>query len=119
MFPELFNDRALIEYYARWVRRTLCLIGTVLRNENHEQEIREISEWMLMHATPGNYDSRDPGNEESSQERSFENLCVLMQDNGVGNPKGETVYAFYTRIQYLNKKFKTKSQNDGTKPRNR
>jgi hypothetical protein len=110
MFPELFNDRGLIEYYQYLVERNLLIIAMVIREEDHAEELAEINEWLLMQNLPNNYDPNSTENEEVGITKRYDSLCVLMQDNGVGNPKGETVNAFYSRVDYLKKKFKPKSK---------
>lgn len=107
MFPELFNDRALIEFYEKKVRQALCVIGSLLREEDHSEELAEIEEWLMLQALPGIHTPNNPANEEIKQRRTFENLCVLMEDNGVGNPREQTVYSFYSRIVHLKNKNKS------------
>jgi len=51
----------------------------------------------------------DPNSEESDligNDRHFEELAASMEDNGVNSPKNLTVFEFYSRIVYFEKKAK-------------
>lgn len=47
-------------------------------------------------------------------ERSFAELCAVLEDNGTAAPQQLTVYEFLARAAYCEKKFKAKTQNAQT-----
>lgn len=60
---------------------------------------------MIEQHAPSNYNGQDPENILNRQDKSFERVCISMEDNGVSNPKNLTEYEFYSRISYLEEKF--------------
>jgi hypothetical protein len=54
--------------------------------------------------TPKNFDSTDADNYIKRLELSFETLCASMEDLGVKAPHELSVFQFYNRLVYFEKK---------------
>ena len=57
-------------------------------------------------------DPHNPENVIKASEESFEDVCTVMQENGVVNPKDLTEFEFYSKLRYYEKKH---SKNGGSK----
>lgn len=66
--------------------------------------IKQIDDWQLSLMAPKNFDSTDTDNYIKRIELSFENLCTSMEDLGVEKPWDLSVFQFYTRLTYFEKK---------------
>lgn len=53
---------------------------------------------------PKNFDNSDPDNYIKRMELSFENLCTALEELGVKDPAELSVFQFYNKITYFEKK---------------
>lgn len=68
------------------------------------QLIDQIDRWQLALIAPKNFDSNDVENYIKKIELSFETLCASLEDLGVRDPGSLTVFQFYSRLLYFEKK---------------
>lgn len=66
--------------------------------------IKQIDDWQLSLIAPKNFDSQDVDNYIKTIELSFEALIASMEDLGVERPEDLTIFQFYTRLTYFEKK---------------
>lgn len=53
-----------------------------------------------------NFNPHEEGSVVISSESGFENACAILEEHGVSEPWGLTEYQFYSRMRYLEKKYK-------------
>jgi hypothetical protein len=83
------------------------------RTDKLVNEIKAIDQYQLSLMTPKNFDSQDPENLVSKMEKAFESVCAALESNGVVNPKKLTVFEFYSRVYFFEKKIKPKTKFNG------
>jgi hypothetical protein len=66
--------------------------------------IQQVENWQLALIAPKNFDSADVDNYVKRLELSFESLCTSMEELGVVTPGELTVFQFYTKLTYFEKK---------------
>lgn len=66
--------------------------------------VRDIEEYQVALITPKNFDGDDPENFIKNLESSFEAICTSLEELGVHKPHELTVFQFYSKIQYFEKK---------------
>ncbi len=71
-------------------------------------EIIRYSNWFLDHNKPKSFSPMNKENDLIKQEQEFESMCAALEENGVKDAKDMTVYQFYSRIKYYEKKSKNK-----------
>lgn len=67
-------------------------------------EITKHSEWFLDRNKPKSFNPYNKENELIRHEQEFESMCAALEENGVKDAKELTVYEFYSRISYYDKK---------------
>lgn len=67
-------------------------------------EITRHSEWFLDHNKPKNFNPYNKENELIRHEQEFQSMCAALEENGVKDAKELTVFEFYSRISYYDKK---------------
>ena len=88
-----------------------CKQVTKGRDAQVEQMIRSITAWQLDLIAPKNFETADPDNYVKRIELSFENVCTALEELGVKDPAELTVFQFYNKVVYFEKK-KTKQQTE-------
>lgn len=66
--------------------------------------IKDIDDFQLSLIKPKNFDSSDPENVIKSIEIAFENVCTTLEELGVASPSTLSVFSFYSKIAYFEKK---------------
>jgi hypothetical protein len=66
--------------------------------------IQQVENWQLALIAPKNFDSTDVDNYIKRLELSFESLVTSMEELGVTKPGDLTVFQFYTKLTYFEKK---------------
>lgn len=102
-FPEYFGEDIpyldkIREYYYLKVRRSL--------GENVDRMMEAVAEFFLERQKPTIF---DPNNENCTligSDRHFEEVVASMEDNGMHGVKELTVFEFYSKIAYYEKKAK-------------
>jgi hypothetical protein len=82
------------------------LICKILFTQGEEKQLQRIKdiEFELM-AKPENFDVYDPENIIKRSDDQYAEMVALMEDNGATNAQDLTEYEFYTRVDYLKRKF--------------
>jgi hypothetical protein len=73
-------------------------------NARTQELIDQVERWQLALIAPKNFDSMDTDNYIKRIELSFESLCTSMEELGVASPGDLTVFQFYTKLTYFEKK---------------
>ena len=72
-------------------------------------ELYKIRDYFLGSMTPKNFDPFDSGNDIIKHDKEFEAMCSSMEEAGMNEAKNLTVFEFYSRIEYFEKKNKPKN----------
>lgn len=71
-------------------------------------EIQKHAQFFVDHNTPKSFNPYSPDNVLLSQEQDFESMCAALEENGVKDAGLMTVFEFYSRVKYFEKKSKPK-----------
>lgn len=103
-FPEKFGDDSANYFHelARKVRLQCRYLVT--GDKDTLEQIAQVDNWQVAQALPKNFDSTDVDNYIKRIEISFESLCTSMEELGVAKPGDLSVFQFYTKLTYFEKK---------------
>lgn len=73
----------------------------------HIDRLEVIKNYFLDQKKPNKFNPYEPDNILMYSENTFEELVNTMQENGSPNPKEMTEFEWYSKIRYLEKKYKT------------
>lgn len=73
-------------------------------NDKDAKALEEVYDYFLRRNTPLCFNPYDEKSILIHGEKEFEEMCNSMEDNGVENIKECTVFEFYSKVQYLEKK---------------
>lgn len=108
-FPEKFaSDSAQeLNYYSNVKRKILSELNLLLEpdKEVHKKELQRAYDFFTSIIRPKIFTS-SPQNYLITQEKQFEELICVLEDNGTMNAKGLTVLEFMKRTEFIEKKFK-------------
>lgn len=76
--------------------------------EGDAERMEQISNEML--GSPRRFDPWDQDNIVMTAERNFEEMCTVLQENGIQQPKELTEFEFYSKMRYYEKKYKKHGQ---------
>lgn len=76
------------------------------RSPEVQRLINDILEYQLAMMSPRNFDTQDENNIIKAMEISFENVCTTLEELGISDPYNLTVFSFYSKIAYFEKKNK-------------
>lgn len=82
----------------------LVKIEKELGEKNVDELYNRIIEYFLQKSKPHIFDPHDENCVVFMYDREIEELCISMEENGINNPKDLTVFEFYSRIRYYEKK---------------
>jgi hypothetical protein len=110
-FPSRFNDVGSANILAEIKRESLKVIqrvkadfeGNYEEAEKLEKTIRGINDYLLS-MTPSENFTNSSDNVIKKIDKSFEFVCTSMEELGVNNPKGLTVFEFYSKVEYFKSK---------------
>lgn len=119
-FPGEFSDGSS-NYFYELQRKSILKLKvvrisqTLKASDIHEasklrETIKQIEQWELSLHSPKNFDNQSPDYFIKKIEKSFESLCIALEENGVQSPKKLTLFEFYSRLEYFKKKRKQKSK---------
>lgn len=110
VFPKIFDDATVKDYYDRLRKRTLLVLqGIVDGVASVRDDIERLTDDLLVWSRPTEFEGRE--NAEVRYDRQFENVCVVMAQHLHLNPKDYTVQEYFCAYEYildLNKKNKSK-----------
>ncbi len=69
-----------------------------------DETLAAIAEYFLERDKPNTFDPRDENCVTIEADKSFEEVCASMEDNGIQNVKSLSCYEWYAKIQYFEKK---------------
>jgi hypothetical protein len=108
-FPEKFaNDTANdLNYYSNIKRKMLAELQLLLEPESqtHQKQLQQAYDYFTSLMKPKIFTS-SPSNYLVVQEKQFEELVCVLEDNGTMNAKSLTVLEFMKRTEFIEKKFK-------------
>ena len=76
--------------------------------ETYIKAINNINAHFLSLTKPKNLDGESKDNIVVQYQLQFEELCVAVMANGIQDPKGMTVFRFYSALKYFETKKKAK-----------
>lgn len=107
-FPAWFQESDL-NYLDKLKKYTRARINYELtHDQRYLDEILRYADFFLEVNKPKNFNPFDTNNDLIIQEQEFEAMCAALEENGVKDAKGMTVFSFYSRILYYDKKAKKK-----------
>lgn len=109
VFPKIFDDATVKDYYDRLRKRTLLVLQGIVEGIGGVQgDIDRLTDDLLVWSRPAEFEGRE--NAEVRYDKQFEKICVVMAQNLHTDPKRYTVQEYFSAYEYimdLNKK-KTK-----------
>lgn len=72
--------------------------------EDNHPLLKQIADYFLNMSKPKCFNPYSEDNILIAEEKEFEEICNSMEDNGVNNVRESTVFEFYAKVQYLEKK---------------
>lgn len=107
-FPEYFSDDALVNLLAQLQQKNALQLQYLLTEENAIlPRVTEIEKHLLSTAAPQNFDLNDPKNAVYQHESAFEALCTQLEDAGAQSVATLSVFSFYHKVRYYDRKFKS------------
>lgn len=79
-------------------------------NEDSKTKANKIERDLLEQNLPKNFNPEDPANILKKQLSVYSDICITLESYGCQNPKNLTVFDFYSRIKYYEKKAKATNQ---------
>ncbi len=91
--------------------QTIELLKYIIEDdESHLDKFKEHERSLLENYEIRSYDPTDRKNFLRGQEAEFENLCLLMENNGFANPKQKTVKEWFHAVEYLEQKARSNNK---------
>jgi hypothetical protein len=78
--------------------------------QKNNKELQAISAYFINVYQPRKFSTEDSKSVLIEADKSFEETCFILQNNGVGNPKEMPIIEFNSMLVSLEKKFKTKPE---------
>jgi hypothetical protein len=104
--PTFFNDADSYELFG-FIKNKIALLAKAAQYEEIPTEIqdrlKEIDAFLAKKNAPDNFDSDDPENVMLTCDTNFEQLCAVLEGNGVSDSRNLTVLQFYVRLEHFRK----------------
>lgn len=68
----------------------------------------KFRDYFLENNQPKSFNPFNSDNELARSDVQFENMCAALEENGVKDASGMTIFEFYSRVKYFEKKSKAK-----------
>lgn len=107
-FPESFSDMERLEGLDKLRKRTLALLKCIIDgtlNERNE-EIERIDKYFATTYDSKNFNGSASRNVFISIDNSFEDVCFILESNGVHRPKEIPIYEFQRKLSMIKKQTK-------------
>lgn len=108
VFPKIFDDATVKDYYDRLRKRTLLVLQGIVEGIGGVQgDIDRLTDDLLVWSRPAEFEGRE--NAEVRYDKQFEKICVVMAQNLHNDPKRYTVQEYFSAYEYIlesNKKHK-------------
>lgn len=101
-FPKVFNDANVKEYYDILRRRSLAILGAIIRDEERPGTTDEVDKWttaLITYSKPQMFTG--PEGVEVQFDRQFEDLCLVLSEQVHVNSKALTVLEFYNAFEFV------------------
>lgn len=101
-FPEQFADSQVKEYYDLLRKRTLAILGNIIKGTDRPDETPEIERLttaLITYSNPKSFAGTD--SEEIQFDRQFENLCLVLSEQLNVRPKEYSVLEFYNAFDFV------------------
>lgn len=72
--------------------------------DNQQKKVQDIEDFLLAFNPPDLF--RGSGRVLIQVDKAFENLCTVLEEAGINAPKKLSVYEFYSKVEYFEKKNK-------------
>ena len=108
-FPGVLDSAAEKEYYSRLLQKTRLQLNAVAYEQDYSKEIEEIDNYLLDMYRPKAF--HGPQGVEVNFFRSFQDNCVLINQNTNLDADRLTVIEFLQTLDYLKRQFKKIKQN--------
>ena len=110
-FPEKFSEAEELSFYYT-IQKQLDADLEALIDPTKENEAaaarNDALQYMALVTKPKSF-LNSPNSYLIAQDKSFEALCCIMEDNGTVNAKALTTYEFFNRSEYCEKKYKAQN----------
>lgn len=73
--------------------------------EEGAKELERLETYFLDHQRPLKFNPYEADNVVLERELSFEEVCAIMEENGVAQPKKLTEWEFYSRLVYYQNRY--------------
>lgn len=109
-FPKMTDSVKIKEFYTQMKKRTKLILQSVItQTEGIEDQINEITEFMLASMKPKNFFGSS--GVEVKMKKGFEETCLLLRQNHVcDDPKSMTVLAYYQALELIRQQMKQRSK---------
>lgn len=108
VFPKIFDDATVKDYYDRLRKRTLLVLQGIVEGIGGVQgDIDRLTDDLLVWSRPAEFEGRE--NAEVRYDKQFDRICVVMAQNLHNDPKRYTVQEYFSAYEYIlesNKKHK-------------
>ena len=95
-------------YFDNLLSRTQIVLKKILGIDVAKMDEERVEGYFEIAMKP-KYLIQNKMNEVISMEKSFEATCAVLEDNGISNPKRLTIFEFFSKVEFLETKFKTKN----------
>lgn len=109
-FPDKFDDTEDLNFASNLQRRIEAELMAMIDPAYEEEAARArkaTDEYFMLIIKPKDFSNR-PDGYVIQQERAFEELCCVLEDNGSTNSRHLTVFEFLNRAAYVERKYKPK-----------
>lgn len=105
-----FDDSSTRNYFDNLISKTRLTLKEMLGQPVNQDEKANVEDYFDSVMKP-KYLLNNKNNEVVLMEKMFEETCSVLQDNGIQNPKSLSVLEFYSKIEFLELKFKKRTEN--------
>jgi hypothetical protein len=103
--PKWFNDDETFQFYQR-IKAKIAILARLVADENSEEaklQLQQIEKYFAEYSAPQDFDSDSPENAALKMDSNFEQLCTILESNGVAHAENLTTLQFYSRLEYFKK----------------
>lgn len=107
-FPSRYNDLDRLEQIDKLRKKTIHILNSIIANDFdlHTEEIKKINKYFLSNYKVKSFNSNDPKCVLIEMDNAFEDVCFVLESNGIQRPKELSIYEFQRKIELIKKKTK-------------
>lgn len=104
-FKDVFQEDESLQLFSNIKTKIRTLAKAIQEDnlEDYESVLKKLEKDIAAFDKPGIFDQDNPENTVLKMELYFENLCSLLENNGIQNTKFLSTFEFYSRLSYLKK----------------